>query len=133
MDNCLQSVQEIASAYFDDIISGSFREETDTEEDLILRHYTDLRKVLLLLQKGHWVVDFKKCNFFVHKVEFCGHILENGTRKISPGRFLAMEKWPAPTTVTSLRAFLGFVNHFQQYIPGYAELAAGLQDKLKLP
>ena len=133
VDWVLDPVSDIARAYFDDIISGTFREGAETEEDLILKHYNDLRKVFLLLKKDRWVLDFKKCALFVHKVEFCCHVLENRTRKISPGRFLAMEKWPIPTTVTSLRAFLGFVNHFHQYIPEYAELAASLQDKLKLP
>lgn len=44
MDNCLHSVQEIASAYFDDIIAGSFREGTQTEEQLIWKHYSDIKK-----------------------------------------------------------------------------------------
>ncbi len=79
------------------------------------------------------MLDWAKCELFAKKIHFCGHVLENGTRSISPGRFLALEKWPLPKDVTSLRAFLGYVNHFHQYIPGFAELAASLQDKLKVP
>ncbi len=99
----------------------------------MLRHDANVRTVLNLLKKGKWVLVWKKCELFAKKIHFCGHILEGGTRSISPGRFLAMEKWPLPKDVTSLRAFLGYVNHFHQYIPGFAELAASLQEKLKLP
>ena len=44
-----------------------------------------------------------------------------------------MEKWPLPKDITSLHGFLGYANHFHQYIRGYAELASPLQEKLKLP
>ena len=79
------------------------------------------------------MLDWKKCVLFASQIQLCGHVLERGTRRISPGRFVALEKWPLPNNVTSLRAFLGYVNHFQQYIHGFADLESGLQDKLKLP
>ena len=46
---------------------------------------------------------------------------------------MAIEKWEVPTTITALRAFLGFTNYYNSYIQGYAEVAARLQDKLKIP
>ncbi len=42
-------------------------------------------------------------------------------------------KMALPKDVTLLRVFLGYVNNFHQYIPGFAELAASLQDTLKVP
>ena len=45
---------------------------------------------------------------------------------------LAIEKWEVPTTITALRAFLGFTNYYNSYIDKYAEVAARLQDKLKV-
>ena len=133
MDFCLASVSDFANAYFDDIICGSVGKEGELEEETLLRHDCNIRKVLEELKKGKWVLDWKKCDLFAKKIHFCGHVLEGGTRSISPGRFLAMEKWPLPKDVTSLRGFLGYVNHFHQYIPNFAELAAPLQEKLKLP
>ena len=133
MDFVLGPVSDFANAYFDDIICGTEGKDGESEESLLLRQVADIRKVLEILKAHRLVLDWKKCVFFARKVEFCGHILENGTRRISPGRFLAMEKWPLPKDVTSLRAFLGYVNHFHQYIREFSELAAPLQEKLKLP
>ena len=45
MDHCLQPVENIANAYFDDIISGTKKGEKETEEELIWKHYADLRQV----------------------------------------------------------------------------------------
>ena len=69
---------------------------------------------------------------YVKRVEFCGHILENGTRRPAPGKLRVIEKWDLPRTVTELRAFLGFTNYYHTYIQGYADIVQGLQDKLKL-
>jgi len=38
-----------------------------------------------------------------------------------------------PTTITALRAFLGFTNYYNTYIHMYAQIASRLQDKLKVP
>ena len=94
MDFILGPVSDFANAYFDDIICGTEGKDGESEENLLLRQEADIQKVLEIL-KAHWLVlDWKKCVLFASKVDFCGHILENGTRRISPGRFLAMEKWP---------------------------------------
>ena len=46
---------------------------------------------------------------------------------------MAIEEWENPRNVTELRGFLGFTNYYAIYLPGYAELAARLQEKLKVP
>ena len=70
---------------------------------------------------------------FCKKGNFCGHVLEGGTRRPEPGKLCAIEKWERPRNITELRAFLGFTNYYNSYIPGYAELVGKLQDKLKVP
>ena len=50
-----------------------------------------------------------------------------------PGKLRAIEKWEAPRNITELRGFLGFTNYYSMYIPGYANLVARLQEKLKVP
>ena len=71
--------------------------------------------------------------FFATEVEFCGQILENGTKRIFPGRLLPLENRPIPQDITSLRGFLGYTNHYHQNVPRNSEHTANLQDKLKVP
>ena len=95
-------------------------------------HDRDIRRAMETLKGERFVVD-DKANFFVPEVEFCGQILGYGSRRPAPGKLMAIEKWEVPKTITALRAFLGFTNYYNTYIHMYAEIAARLQDKLKVP
>jgi hypothetical protein len=98
-----------------------------------MAHDKDLRRVLSLLGHEQLVADISKCKFFVLEVDFCGHILRNGTRSPAPGKLSAIENWKRPQTISELRAFLRFTNYYSSYIKGYAEVVAKLQDKLTVP
>lgn len=128
MDDRLTPVKHIADPYIDDILVGT---RVEPGEDPIIQHEKDLRQVLELL-KAEKLVCGTKCKLFVREVEFCGHILGNGTRRPAPGKLMAIEKWEVPKTISELRAFLGFTNYYSQYIKGYASMVACLQDKLKV-
>ena len=96
IDWVLQDVSDVAAAYIDDILVGTRVEEG---QDLIAQHEKDVRRVLERLKKFVLVVDKKKCELFKRKVEFCGHILENGTRRPMPGKLRAIETWESPKTI----------------------------------
>ena len=77
MDHILQGL-DCADVYIDDIIIGSSGE---TEEELLANHDRDVRAELDRLRKEELVASVSKTDFFVRSVEFCGHFLENGTRR----------------------------------------------------
>ena len=130
IDDILTPVKDIATGYVDDILVGTTAAEG---ENLLEAHARDLDRVLSLLQQHFLVVDPIKAKLFVEEVEFCGQILGHGNRRPAPGKLMAIEKWEVPTTITALRAFLGFTNYYNTYIEMYAQVAARLQDKLKVP
>ena len=66
----------------------------------------------------------EKWHFFMRQVEFCGHILREGTRSPAPGKLLPIQQWELPKTVTELRGFPGLFNYFSEYVEHYAEFAA---------
>ena len=78
------------------------------------------------------MLDPRKSHFFMEGVEFCGHILREGKRSPAPGKLIPIQKWEIPHTVTALRGFLGLTNYYAEYVPGYAEAAAPLMEKMKL-
>ena len=82
MDHVLQGL-DCADVYIDDIIIGS---SGDTEEELLSSHDRDVRAVLARLRKEELVASVSKTDFFVHLVEFCGHVLENAARRPAPGK-----------------------------------------------
>ena len=124
MDDRLDPVRDVADPFIDDILIGT---KKIPGQDLLETHYNDVRRVLNLLRQEKFVCDQKKCKFFVEEVEFCGHILGKGQRRPAPGKLRAIEKWELPSTISALRAFLGFTNYYSSYINGYAEMASPLQ------
>ena len=121
--------EECADPYVDDIIIGS---TGDTEEELLTNHERDLRRVLGRLEKAQLVAEPGKARLFMREIEFCGHVLREGTRTPAPGKLACIQKWTAPKTITQLRGFLGLANYYSHYVPGYASLAAPLMDLLKV-
>ncbi|GBM30606.1 Retrovirus-related Pol polyprotein from transposon 17.6 [Araneus ventricosus] len=64
----------------------------------------------------------------MRKVEFLGHIVENGTIKPSIAKTLAVRKFPEPTTVKQVQSFLGLTGYFRKNIKDYSKIAKPLSD-----
>jgi hypothetical protein len=126
----LKDDRSYADPYFDDILVGT---SGKTKEEAVKKHDEALRKVMESLKRHHMVVDQGKCRLYMEAVEFSGNILESETRRPSPGKLLAVQKWDPPSTVSGLRAFLGVTNYYHTYVERYAHYAAPLMEKLKLP
>ncbi|EPS71058.1 hypothetical protein M569_03701 [Genlisea aurea] len=120
---------ECASAYIDDVLVGS---KGATLEECIDIHQRDVSRVLEAFEREKLVCSPKKSFLFHMEVEFCGHILREGTRKPSPGKLLPLQGWELPRTITELRGFLGLTNHFSEYVKDYAYMSAPLSEKLKV-
>ena len=127
MGHVLQGL-DCADVYIDDIIIGS---SGATEEELLANHDREVRAVLDRLRKEELVASVSKTDFFVRSVEFCGHVLENGTRWPAPGKMLALERWDKPDNVRELRGFLGLANYYSGYVQNYASIATPLINMLK--
>ena len=90
-----------------------------------------MRAVLDRLQKEELIASVSKTDFFVRSVEFCGHVLRNGTHRPAPGKFLALERLDKPDNVWELQGFLGLANYYSGYVQNYASIATPLIGMLK--
>ena len=109
MDHVLQG-SDCADVYMDDIIIGS---SGDTEEELLANHDRDR---LDRLRKQELVASVSETDLLVRSVEFCGHVIENGTRWPAPRKMLALELWTKPDNVRRLRGFLGLATYYSGYV-----------------
>ena len=133
IDATCSKVQRHSRPYFDDIIISTKRQPDQTEEAFLRQHAAEVRETLDALENDKWVSDPKKVKLFMRRVEFVGHVLGGGRRMPAPGKLAAVQKWQIPQNVSSLRAFLGMCNYYSGYVRMFAEFAAPLQEKLKLP
>ena len=109
--------------YMDDILiatSGSL-------EYLQLQVNNILKKLLT----NDLFLNLKKCQFHVREVEFLGAIVGKGEVKMDPIKVKAIEEWPVPTDLHSLRSFLGFGNYYKDFMKDYSKLTHPLHDLTK--
>lgn len=97
----------------------------------MLEHDVNVRKVLQRLSKAGFTLNREKCNVGKTAVSFLGHYIdENG---IHPGdsKIKALEDFPVPESVSSLRQFLGMVNYLGKYVPNLSLESQPLNELLK--
>jgi len=78
-----------------------------------------LRIVLQLLRERQLYAKFKKCEFWLEKVGFLGHIITKEGISVDPAKIEAIKDWPRPTNVTEVRSFLGLARYYLRFVEGF--------------
>lgn len=108
----------ICTAYFDDIViytDGTFEQ-----------HLKDLERVLKRLSDHHLRARIHKCHFAYDEIIFVGHQVKNGTIRPDPDKLKAIADLKPPEDITHLKSFLGLVNYYRKFVPGFAKIALPL-------
>ena len=85
-----------------------------------------LRGVFTKLDKAGLKLKPNKCEFFKTKITYLGHIVSSKGIETDLKKVEAVKNWTVPRTVTDVRSFLGFTNHYRRFIKGYANVARPL-------
>ena len=64
-----------------------------------------------------------KCAFFRQEIHYLGHIISGDGVSVDPSKIRAIMDWPAPTSVTEVRSFMGLVGYYRCFIAGFSRLA----------
>jgi transposase InsO family protein len=103
--------------YLDDIIVFS-----KTPEE----HLERLEGVFKKLQEAGLKLKPSKCELFKQRITYLGHVVSDQGIETDTKKIEAIKSWPTPVTVTGVRSFLGFANHYRRFIKGYATVARPL-------
>ena len=109
--------------YLDDIIifSRTFEEHMDR-----------LKTVLSRLKKAGLTLKPRKCQWVQRSVKYLGHIIsEDGIRPDS-AKIKAVEDFPAPTSRTLVKKFLGMTSYYRRFVPNYASIVKPLTQLTKI-
>ena len=118
MENCLGELHlSWCIIYLDDIIVFS---------DSPKEHFHRLRGVFTKLDKAGLKLKPNKCEFFKTIITYLGHIVSSNGIETDPKKVEAVKNWTIPKTVTDVRSFLGFTNHYRRFIRGYAKVTKPL-------
>jgi hypothetical protein len=108
-------------AYIDDVVGFTMVGDEILHAALVRALFTCFREEKLQ-------VKFKKCTFFAKSIKFLGFIVGNGEMTTDPAKIETITEWQQPQTPSDVRSFLGFVNYFKRFIPGFSETAKPLHD-----
>lgn len=106
-------------------------------DDLVVLLRTDdeglshLQDILLTAGEYGLDVNWKKCRFLERKIEYLGHLIENGSVKPSERKITAVKNFPKSTNVRDLQRFLGLAGYFRKFVPRYSMIARPLSNLLK--
>ena len=89
-------------------------------------HLKRLQGVFEKLAKAGLKLKSSKCEFFKSKIAYLDHTVSAKGIKTGSKKIEAVKNWTMPKTVTDVRSFLGFTNHYQRFIRGYAKVAKPL-------
>ncbi|GKA80839.1 putative reverse transcriptase domain-containing protein [Tanacetum coccineum] len=70
-------------------------------------HEEHLKLILELLKKEKWYAKFSKCEFWIPKVQFLGHVIDSKGIHVDPAKIESIKDWASPKSPTEIRQFLG--------------------------
>jgi hypothetical protein len=75
-------------------------------------HGQHLRLVLEKLRRHKLYAKFSRCEFWLEKVAFLGHILIVEGVTMNPKKVEVVTHWQQPTNMTEVRSFLGLARYY---------------------
>nr|GEX70844.1 putative reverse transcriptase domain-containing protein [Tanacetum cinerariifolium] len=94
--------------------------------DLMNRHEEHLKAILELLKEEKLYAKFSKCEFWISKVQFLGHVIDNKGIHVDPTKIESTKDWASPKTPTEIRQFLGLAGYYPRFIEGFLKIAKSM-------
>ncbi|GKA26854.1 putative reverse transcriptase domain-containing protein, partial [Tanacetum coccineum] len=114
---CKPYLDKFMMVFIDDILIYSKNKE---------EHEEHLKLILELLKKEELYVKFSKCEFWIPKVQFLGHVIDSKGIHVDPAKIESIKDWASPKNSTKIRQFLGLAGYYRRFIEGFSKIAKSM-------
>ncbi|KAK9872173.1 hypothetical protein WA026_016226 [Henosepilachna vigintioctopunctata] len=121
MDSLLQGLDGVIVFLDDILITGKDKSE----------HLIHLEQVLNILQNTGLKISKDKCSFFCDEICYLGFVINKFGLHPSENKIEAIAKAPIPQNTTQLKAFLGLINYYGQFVSKLSTILSPLYELLK--
>nr|GEU57054.1 hypothetical protein [Tanacetum cinerariifolium] len=89
-------------------------------------HEEHLKLILELLKKEELYAKFSKCELWIPKVQFLGHVIDSKGIHMDPTKIESIKDWASPKSPTEIYQFLGLVGYYRRFIKGFSKIAKSM-------
>ncbi|GJZ31865.1 putative reverse transcriptase domain-containing protein [Tanacetum coccineum] len=86
-------------------------------------HEEHLNVILELLKKEELYAKFSKCEFWLPKVQFLGHVIDIQGILVDPAKIESIKDLASLKTPIEIRQFLGLAGYYRRFIEGFSKIA----------
>nr|GEY33525.1 putative reverse transcriptase domain-containing protein [Tanacetum cinerariifolium] len=116
----LPVVQEFPKVFPEDLSGIPPTRQVEFRIDLIPgdapEHEGHLRQILNLLKKEELYAKFSKCEFWISRVQFLGHVIDCQGIHVDPAKIESIKDWASPKTPIEIRQFLSLADYYRRFI-----------------
>nr|GFA51096.1 putative reverse transcriptase domain-containing protein [Tanacetum cinerariifolium] len=85
-----------------------------------------LKAILGLLKEEKLYAKFSKCEFWIPKVQFLGHVIDRRGIHVDPAKIESIKDWASPMTPTEICQFLGLSGYYRIFIEGFSKITKSM-------
>ncbi|GJW74848.1 putative reverse transcriptase domain-containing protein [Tanacetum coccineum] len=101
---CKSYLDKFMIVFIDDILIYSKNKK---------EHEGNLKLTLRLLKKEELFAKFSKCEFWLSKVKFLGHVIDSEGIHVDHAKIESVKDWASPKTLTEIHQFLGLAGYYR--------------------
>ena len=87
--------------------------------------------MLETLRKEHLYAKLSKCEFWLRKVSFLGHIVSKEGIRVDPKKIEVIIEWKPPKNVTEVSSFLELAGYYKRFFKGFSMTASPIMRLLQ--